>query len=89
MLQESERVCSSFKWEDIRYGTSPFLLAAKGFLVTTGQICFCLSRHSLAEGQDTNVPAVIQRKLSLDIFRSVQGYRSKRLLSYSIMIIIM
>lgn len=54
-----------------------------------GQICFCLSGHRLAEGKDTNVPAVIQRKLSLAIFRSVQGCGSKRLLSYSIMVIIM
>lgn len=43
----------------------PSLLAAKASLVRAGQIRFCLSGHRLAEGQDTNVPAVIQRKLSL------------------------
>lgn len=61
----------------------------KFFLVGAGQISFCLSGPHLAEGQDTNVPAVIQRKLSLAIFRSLHGCSSKRLLSYSIMIIIM
>ena len=50
----------------------PFLLAAEVF-VWAGQIGFCLSGHRLAEGQGTNVPAVIQRKLSLATFRSVPG----------------
>lgn len=67
----------------------PSLLAAKAFLVRAGGIRFCLSGHRLAEGQDTNVPAVIQRKLSLAVFRSLKGCGSKRPLSYSIMIIIM
>lgn len=36
-----------------------FPLSSNAFTVGVGQIGFCMSGHCLAEGKDTNVPAVI------------------------------